>query len=147
MYPNARIEGIVSEAVRGETVVYDENRHKAHCLNRTAGLVWRQCDGQTSVAEIARRLGSELGHPVDDGLVWLALHRLEKAHLLQNALTPPEEPARYSRRDVARRLGLVGSLTVLLPLVTSIVAPTPLQAKSRDKEDKEEKEEKEKKDK
>ncbi len=128
MKPYARKEGLVVKELPDELLVYDLERHRAHCLNPTAALVWKHSDGQTSVEEIATLLHAELEAPADERLVWLALERLDKSHLLQERLSPPPELARCSRRQLVRKLGLVGGLTVLLPLVTSIVAPTPAEA-------------------
>ena len=128
MKPRARTEGLVVKELDGEVLVYDLKRHQAHCLNPTAALVFRSCDGQTSVKEIARHLHSKLKAPADERLVWLALDRLGRARLLEERTSPPPELVRCSRREWMRKVGLVGGLTVLLPLVTSIVAPTPAEA-------------------
>ncbi len=137
MKPQVRKDGLVVKELPDEMLVYDLERHRGHCLNPTAALVWKRCDGQTSVKEIATLLQKELKTPpgkpgkprkVDEKLVWLALDRLGKAHLLEERLSPPPEGARFARRELVRKLGLVGGLTVLLPLVTSIVAPTPAEA-------------------
>jgi len=130
MNPQARQEGLTVEELPAETMVYDRKRAKAHCLNRTSALVWKQCDGQTSVSEMARRLHQELGVPLDEELVWLALDRLDKAHLLQERLARPTCGSEVTRRQVMRKLGMVGGLSLLLPVVTSMVAPTPAMAES-----------------
>jgi hypothetical protein len=130
MLPKARQEKLAVEELADETLVYDLKRDTAHCLNRTAALVWRCCDGRTSVKAMADRLHRELAVPADDGMVWLALQRLEKAHLLEGQTAPPGEATRYTRREVARRLGLIGGVAALLPVVTSLVAPTPLHAQT-----------------
>jgi len=54
--PLARQDRLVVQELSEEVLVYDLDRHRAHCLNRTAALIWRHCDGSTSVAEMARRL-------------------------------------------------------------------------------------------
>ena len=83
MNPHARTESLLVEELSEETLVYDEERHKAHCLNPTAAFVWHHCDGQTSVSELARLLEDELGIPANEEVVWLALDRLERVHLLE----------------------------------------------------------------
>ena len=134
MKPQVRKDGLVVKELPDEMLVYDLERHRAHCLNPTAALVWKHCDGRTSAKEIATLLQKELKAPpgkpgkIDEKLVWLALDRLGKAHLLEERLSPPPEGARFAHRELVRKLGLVGGLTVLLPLVTSIVAPTPAEA-------------------
>jgi coenzyme PQQ synthesis protein D (PqqD) len=125
--PRARKEGLVIEELPNEMLVYDLKRDKAHCLNPMAALVWRHCDGETSVAEMVRLLQAELKTSVDEELVWLALDQLEKSFLLQERLTR-SLGARLSRREVVRRLGLTAGVT--LPLITSILAPTVVEAAS-----------------
>src|SRR5262249_13807665 len=64
--PNARTEMLTTQELADEVLVYDMQRHRAHSLNRTAALVWRHCDGNTPVAEIAQRVQQELGTSVTD---------------------------------------------------------------------------------
>jgi hypothetical protein len=130
MLPQAREESLAVEELSEETLVYDLERDRVHCLNRTTSLVWRQCDGHTTVSEMAARVGRALNVPADESLVWLALERLESAHLLDGGARRPADIPRYTRREVAQRLGMAGSLSVLLPLLTSITAPTPAHAQS-----------------
>ncbi len=127
MGPRAREDQLVIQELPDEVLVYDVNRHKAHCLSRTAAFIWRHCDGQTSVARLAALLAQEVKGPVEPAVVWLALDRLGKARLLRERVAPP---AGLSRREVMRKLALVGGLAALLPVVSSIVAPTAAQAAS-----------------
>ena len=53
------------ERLAGETLVYDLRRHRAHCLNPAATLVWRCCDGRTTVASAAARLAFVLVKALD----------------------------------------------------------------------------------
>jgi hypothetical protein len=126
MSPRARLEGLLVEELGAETLIYDLKNRRAHCLNRAATLVWRRCDGKTTAGELAEALHAETGLPADESLVSLALDRLAQARLLEQA----GGDTRISRREVARRLGLAGSLSVLLPVVTSLLVPTPAQAGS-----------------
>jgi hypothetical protein len=128
MQPHARDEGLIIDDLDDETLVYDRETHHAHRLNRTAALVWRRCDGRTSPAEIAAHLGAEVPLPVDEEVVHLALRQLDRAGLLRKQPEAARSPGRCSRRSLARRLGLVGSLAVLLPVVESVLAPTPAMA-------------------
>jgi hypothetical protein len=65
-FPTARTSGLVVQDVPNEVLVYDLESNKAHCLNQTAAMVWRACDGKTSVPEIARLVGSQSGEKVSD---------------------------------------------------------------------------------
>ncbi len=120
--PHARKEGLLIEDVQDETLVYDLDGHKAHCLNKTAALVWKRCDGQKSVRDIAQILTAELGVQTDEQVVWFALDQLGKAHLLQRRIQHPER-ARLSRRQLIQR---VGWAAIAVPIVTSLLAPTAL---------------------
>ena len=127
LLPRARQEGLVIEEVAGETLVYDLERHRAHCLNRTAALIWQRCDGQTTMAEMLRLL-RENEAPAAEELVQHALQELDRLRLL--AACPPAwaQGKRMSRRALLRKLGLATAVSV--PLITSIVAPTAAQAAS-----------------
>ena len=70
LLPKAKTERLIVRDIDGETLVYDRGRDAASCLNEFAARVWRECDGETSVAEI----GSALGE--DERAVWLALHHV-----------------------------------------------------------------------
>jgi hypothetical protein len=121
-----REHGLVIDDLPDEVLIYDLERHEAHCLNRSAALVWRSCDGKRAPAEIARRLSAELDAPFSEELVRLALQQLEKFHLLEHSATAPAQFPLLSRRQMVRRLGIATAVAV--PLITSIVAPTSVQA-------------------
>jgi Coenzyme PQQ synthesis protein D (PqqD) len=122
--PEARSEGLVVQELAEEVLVYDQDRHKAHCLNQTAAMVWRQCDGKRTVSEIAGKLSRELKGEVGQEVVWVALEQLSRTHLLRGGVEREKEGV--SRREVMRRIGI--GAAVALPIVTSIVAPKASQA-------------------
>ena len=128
--PAARQDDLVVEEFLDDVLVYDLQRNRAHCLNRTAALVWQNCDGRTTVAELARVLASELEIPANEAMVWLALNRLSKARLLKKPVIPPGTPPSYSRRAVMHSLGSVAKIAFILPVVHSIVTPFAAQAQS-----------------
>src|ERR1700694_874954 len=122
--PRARTKGLVIHELPDEVLVYDRDRDKAHCLNQTAALVWKYCDGKTTVSNMALRLGRDLStEHVDEKIVWYALDQLGKDHLLEEIVTPPAMLAGMSRREMVRVLGVAA--VVAVPLVTSLVGPTP----------------------
>ena len=124
--PRARREGLLVQELADELLVYDRTRHKAHCLNKTAALVWKRCDGKTSVNSMARLLGNETKTNVDEAVVLIAFDQLAKAHLLQGESRKWSEQSGISRREVMRRLGTAAAIA--LPVVSSIVAPDAVQA-------------------
>jgi hypothetical protein len=109
-----------------ELLVYDLERHKAHCLNRAAALVWRECDGKATVSEVARLVGAKLETPLDEETIRNALSQLDRAGLLQGRIARADNARRLSRRQAMRRLGVAAAATV--PIVTTIVAPRAAEA-------------------
>src|SRR5262245_55631849 len=123
MKPLAKQEGLLSEDIGDELIVYDENRHRGHCLNRTAALVWRHADGERTIADLAAILQAELDPVADENLVWLAVDRLNAAQLLEAPPLRSADEARAARRQFISKVGLLGIATLLLPLVTSVAPP------------------------
>src|SRR5689334_2284713 len=117
--PQARDEGLIVQELSDELLVYDLHRHRAHSLNRVATLVWRHCDGETTVSQMAALLRQELAAPADEEAIRIGLQRLGRAHLLRERPPVPARTDRTSRRALLRRLAMAGGLAV----VTSIVAP------------------------
>jgi len=126
--PVAREAGLVVKELPQEALIYDLERHTAFCLNKEAALIWRLCDGRSSISDIARAASEEMGAAVDDEFVWMALGRLEKLHLLRERVPRPAGLAIPSRRDLLKTAGRAA--VVALPLITAIVAPTAAQAAS-----------------
>ena len=123
-FPRARVD-CLSQEFGDEVLVYDLQRDVGHCLNSTAAAAWKRCDGNSSPSQIARALSRQLCRPVDESVVLLALDQLADANLL----VEPEVPVgRPSRRVAIRRIG--AAVAIVLPLVTSIVAPTAAQTVS-----------------
>lgn len=129
--PRARRNNIFAESLADETILYDKTNHKAHSLNKTVAMVWESADGEKSVDDIAGILHRGLGIPEDRSVVLLALEQLETAGLLDTSAELTEGAERPSRRQVARRLALVGASAALVPFVASVLAPTPAMASSR----------------
>jgi hypothetical protein len=118
------------DTLLNSALIYDVQRDWGHSLNETAAFVWRHCDGKTTVRQIADVLQQEVNLPQDERVIWFALAQLGRAHLLQQPVTPPTEAAGVTRRELIRKLGLAGALVLLVPVVDSIVAPTPARAAS-----------------
>jgi hypothetical protein len=122
MRPKARREGLIVQQVDEETIVYDEERDRVHCLNALAAAVWQRSDGRRDVEGLARRVGQDLGAAVEVEAVHLALGKLHKAKLVDTAA--PGRSTAVGRRAALRRLGTAA----LVPIVSTIVAPRASEA-------------------
>lgn len=127
-YPKSRQSGLLLDHVGDETIIYDEERQVAHSLNRTAGLVWAHSDGTRSVSDLAALLRAELDVDISDSLVEYTVAELSRVHLLENSEATADSSV--SRREVLRRLATAGAAAVALPVVLSVLAPTPAMAAS-----------------
>ena len=123
MQPKATPHLLVEE-VNDETLVYDLERHRAHCLNATSAFLLRSADGTRSPAALAALAEAEFGAPASLEVVNLGLERLRRAGLLawDEAPVPAQGP---DRRQVLKRLATFG---LLLPTVFTLVSPSPAQA-------------------
>ena len=79
----ARTQGLIIKELEGEIAVYDERDHRAHELNAAAAAVWKKCDGESSIDEIAEAVAADSELPADEGIVHMALDQLSRAGLLE----------------------------------------------------------------
>ena len=129
--PRSRQEGLlVREMVSGEHILYDMESHEAHCLNRTSAMVRALCDGSRTPQEIASAMTMELDQSFDEELVKLALAELDDAGLLEEMAFKLWEAAVLTRREAMGRIGKGALIATLVPLITTILAPTPAAAGS-----------------
>jgi hypothetical protein len=127
MFPRARREHLTVHELPDETLIYDRDRHRGHCLNSIAALVWRNCDGETSEEDLTHIVATRTGtHPAPE-LVRLAIEQLGRRNLLEEP--PPSLPPsdRISRRIALKKLALAGCV---LPLIMSIATKTAAQSMS-----------------
>lgn len=120
--PLARSSNIVVQTLGNEVLIYDLETHKAFTLNETSSIVYQACDGRTSFDELKGR--AEL----TDDIIFLALDQLKKENLLADNDKVEINFNGLSRREVIRKAGLASM--VALPIVASLVAPTPAMAQS-----------------
>ena len=104
----------------GELLVYDLSTHRAHSLNAAAASVWKRCDGEHSVAQIAAEIAVETTEAANPDAVYVGLGALDKAGLLAAWSHGSDERAGLTRRELVKRAAV---LSAALPVVTSIIAP------------------------
>lgn len=115
--PLAREDGLTIEELGDGLLVYDLDTDRAHSLSPTATQVWRACDGQTHATALAARLA------LGADQVTQALDELEACELLA-----PGTETGLSRRELSVRIVKGAAAAASLPLIVSIVAPTPAAA-------------------
>lgn len=117
--PMARRERLLVEELADEVLVYDLDRHKAHCLNSTAALIWNHCDGRTSLKDMIQILQKQSEGKVQEDVVWFGLDQLRTARLIKGPLARPMGKERLSRRELVKKI----SLAVSIPMIVSVLAP------------------------
>lgn len=118
--PWARNQEIILQELNNELLIYDLQTNTAYTLNQTSKIVYQACDGNTKFDELKRT------YQFTDDLIFFTLNELNKKNLLENYSAA--NFAGLTRREVIQKVGL-GSF-VALPLITSVVAPTAVNAQS-----------------
>lgn len=105
-----------------EILLYDLKIDKAFCLNETAAIVFRHCDGSTSPADLKLKKGD-----LSEEVIFLTLDLLEKENLLK--VKDYQSPFDgLSRRAIIKKVGLASM--VAWPVISSIMAPPAAAAQS-----------------
>jgi hypothetical protein len=117
-YPLARSEGLITEELDGELLVYDSDSNMAHALDADAVSVWRACDGQTDSGALAVRCTTS------EEDVRSILARLGELGLLEDAQAEEDGD---TRRSALRKIGIAG---VGVATISSILVPTVAAAGS-----------------
>jgi len=125
--PTAKTEGIVTQILEDETLVYDLSSNKAHCLNSTAGAVWNLCNGERTIDQIVNDFESANDSSITVEVVELALDQLNGNNLLLASETE-ETSAGLNRRELIKRAGMAASIAI--PIVASIAVPANVMASS-----------------
>jgi hypothetical protein len=123
--PRARQDGLLEEAVGEELLIYDQSSHTAHSLSPIAACVWRHCDGEHDIAELARLAGAS------ENVVADALHELcEKDLLVAEPELMQGTMAGESRREAIVRAARYGAAATAGSMIVSATAATPAMASS-----------------
>ena len=120
--PIVKSKNLVIQNVDKEILIYDISTNKAFCLNETLATVYQACDGKTSFDEFKSKT------KFTDDVIYLSLDELKKQDFIDYNSEYISPFAGLSRREVIRKVGLASMIA--LPLVSSIIAPTALQAAS-----------------
>jgi hypothetical protein len=127
-FPAARADGLLTEKVGSEIVVYDVEAKQAHCLKGLAASVFANADGKTSAENIAATAEKDLGEHVTFAQVQDAIAQLDAIALLDTPLLVRDG---LSRREMVKKAGYVGAAAAAAsPLITSLVVPSAAFAAS-----------------
>jgi hypothetical protein len=119
---------MIMRQLKDELVLYDPDTKRAFCLNRVASEVWALCDGKTTVEEIIDHFQKIDEPEMDRKVIYLSLRKLQRCGLLTNSSQAIEPLTFRSRRALIKKLGIAAAMA--LPVVTSIIVPTPAEAAS-----------------
>jgi hypothetical protein len=119
--PLARKDSLIIKELENETLVYDLDTDKAHCLNHTAAWLWHNCNGKRTISELRQLLAKQAGSSIPEEVVWLGLDQLERFELLDDVPAKPFELSGMNRRELVRRIGIAA---LVFPVIVSITAPT-----------------------
>jgi hypothetical protein len=120
--PVARVSQVVIQDLENEVLIYDLTINKAFCLNETASIIYKACDGATTFDEVRNR------HDFTDNMIFFAIDELKKENLIESGEEYNSPFKGLKRREVIKKIGF--SSLIALPLVASIVAPSALNAAS-----------------
>ena len=108
-----------------ELLLYDRDSHTAHCLSPVAACVWRHCNGEHDLADLA------VLAEVDERSVADALRELRAKHLLHAGPVRMQDPAPgESRREAIGRVARYGAAAAAGSMIVSATAATPAMAAS-----------------
>jgi coenzyme PQQ synthesis protein D (PqqD) len=126
--PRARHDDLLATDLQDEVVVYDPQRKQAHSLNRVALAVWNHADGTKTVEDLQRVVAEDIGMPIDQAAVVVALRKLERAHLLLDKLAIAGP---MTRREALQKAGRYGAaVAVATPIIASALVPVAAAAAS-----------------
>jgi hypothetical protein len=113
--PLARSEGLITEELDGELLVYDSESNLAHALDPDAVSVWRACDGRTDSHALAVRCSTS------EEDVRMTLARLQELGLLE---APDHDQDGDTRRSALRKIGIAGAgvatiSSILVPIASA----------------------------
>jgi hypothetical protein len=123
--PRARKDGLLVKELGEELLLYDRDSHIAHCLSPIAACVWRHCDGEHDLTDLAGLAGAS------ESLVADALHELREKDLVAAEPAPmPSTVPGESRREAIVRVARYGAAAAAGSMIVSATAATPAMASS-----------------
>lgn len=117
-FPKARIQDLVMTSISDELMVYDTLVHRYHHLEVASALVWRFCDGRTSLGQIATLVSRETGRAWSVGEVEFVVDKLAALGLMVDWIPQPSL-RRWERRKVAAAIVGAGIASISAPMAAA----------------------------
>ena len=114
--------GLLRHELDGQVLIYDARDDRVHLLDTTTGHVFELLEqGEKSREGIVSALATRMNTLESESLLQLSIEELRKANLLE---TGPALPALsdISRRDLLRKVGLVGAAALAIPAIATLTA-------------------------
>ncbi len=121
MKPKARNNKILIQEIENEVLIYDLTNNKVFNLNKTAALVWRNCNGTNSVEIISENTN----FPVN--LILLTIDELQKYNLFEEEFVTNLPTDKSNRRKLLMQFA---ATAFALPAIITLVAPKSINAQS-----------------
>ncbi len=120
-FPLARSEGLITEELDRELLVYDRESNMAHALRAEAAALWRACDGHTDVHTLAAR------YDLSEDKARDTLARLGELGLLEVAQADEDGD---TRRAALRKIAIAAAGVASVSAISSILVPRAAAAGS-----------------
>ena len=122
--------GLLRHRLDEQVLVYDPRDDKVHLLDPTTACVLDLLEeGKHSPDRIMEEVGRRVKVTPSDALLALSLDELRKADLLDTSASPLAPVTDVRRREMLKKVGLVGAAALLIPAITTVTA-TPAYAVS-----------------
>ena len=132
--PRVRQVDVLTEELQGERVVYDNGNKQIHRLNATMSRLWNHCDGTRTIDDLIAALQTDMGDRNARDLIIDGLNQLADANLLDPGSFGGSTFSGH-RIAITRRAAVTAGVSIAVPMMTSILAPTPAAAKSHPDKD------------
>ncbi|MEO7684030.1 MAG: hypothetical protein ABIU86_08850, partial [Gemmatimonadaceae bacterium] len=106
--------GLLRHELDGQVLIYDAREDRVHLLDTTTGHVFELlAKGDRSREGIVSELATRMSSLESESLLQLSLEELRKADLLEDGPAAMPPMSDISRRDLLRKVGLVGAAALV----------------------------------
>jgi hypothetical protein len=120
--------GLLRHRLDDQILVYDPREDKVHLLDPTSACVLDLLqEGGWSPERMREEVARRMNVAGSEELIALSLDELRKADLLETSAAPVTPVTDLARREMLRKVGLVGAAALAIPLITTLTA-TPAYA-------------------